>query len=41
MAAAIEIVLAIVAIFIGLAASIVGVFLGITLIKKHWPDVWD
>lgn len=41
MAEAIEIALTIVATFIGIAASIVGVFLGVTLIKKHWPDVWD
>lgn len=41
MAEAIEMALVIVATFVGIAATIVGAFLGITLIKKRWPDVWD
>lgn len=38
---AIEIALTIVATFIRIAASIIGVFWGITLIKKRWPGVRD
>lgn len=41
MVEAIEMALIIVATFVGIAASIVGIFWGITLIKKRWPDVWD
>lgn len=41
MTEAIGMALIIVATFAGIAATIVGAFLGITLIKKRWPDVWD
>lgn len=41
MAEAIGMALIVVATFVGIAASTVGVFWGITLIKKRWPDVWD
>ena len=41
MAETIEIALGVVITFAGIAATIVGAFLGITLIKKRWHDVWD
>lgn len=41
MAESIMMAVVILATFAGIAVLIVGVFLGLTLIKKHWPDVWD
>ena len=41
MAESIEMAVIILATFAGIALLIVCVFLGLTLIKKHWPDVWD
>ena len=41
MVEAIEIGLVIVATFVAIAVTIVLIFLGLTLIIKHWPDVWD
>ena len=41
MSGTIEIGLTIFLTFAGIAACIVGVAFGLTLIKKKWPDVWD